>query len=79
MKQVNIKSERVAELLEQVIARTSESEANAVANAFERRSLNMDAAAKIEDTLIWLKAKVWSKLDEVGAPSKAEQEELLGF
>ena len=82
MKQVNIKSERVAELLEQVIAQTGETKVDAVANALESRLLSLRADANAQRTLDWLKTMVWSKLDTEDkgrAPSKEEQEELLGF
>lgn len=82
MKQTSIKSDRVAELLERITARTGETKVEAVTRALEERSeaLRGDADSA-ERTLQWLRAAVWSDLpeDRRHAPTKEEQEELLGF
>ena len=81
MKQVNIKSDHVADLLEQVISQTGESKVDAVTKALEARLRNLNASSNAQRTLSWLNTSVWSELgaDRGKAPSKQEQEELLGF
>lgn len=81
MKRTSLKSDRVAELLEHLTAITGESKVAAVAAALELRlqALTNDSA---QDPLQWLEQRVWRELPEGSrgqAPSKQEQEELLGF
>ena len=79
MKQINLKSDRVAALLEQVTERTGETKVDAVAEALEGRLQELEAADRGTRTLEWLRAAVWSRSEEEKAPSKKEQEDLLGF
>jgi hypothetical protein len=82
MKQVNLKSERVADLLEQTIALTGESKVDAVAEALKLRLSTLARNNAYKNTLEWLEQEVWAHLPEpyLGqAPSKEEQEKLLGF
>ena len=82
MRQVNLKSERVATLLEQITEQTGESKVDAVAKALEGRLQELAAGDRAARTLEWLQTAVWSNLPEVQrghAPSKEEQEDLLGF
>ena len=82
MKQVNLKSDRVAQLLEQVTSQTGESNVDAVTKALEARLKELEAGNRTARTLAWLEASVWPSLpDDVRgkAPSKEEQEEMLGF
>ena len=82
MKQVNLKSERVAALLEQVTQQTGETKVDAVAKALEERLRKLGEVDHAALTLAWLEATVWPNLPQTQrghAPSKQEQEELLGF
>jgi antitoxin VapB len=82
MKQVNLKSDRVAALLEQITERTGETKIDAVTKALEERLQELETKNRASRTLTWLKATVWSNPPEGERgkmPSKEEQEELLGF
>lgn len=82
MKQTNVKSDRVALLLEEVMHRTGESKVTAVQNALELRLKQLDAAQYSDELLGWLESSVWSRLpaEERGrAMSKAEEESILGY
>jgi antitoxin VapB len=82
MRQTSIKSERVAELIERIATRTGESKVEAVTIALERRLKELEGGGRGDRTLDWLKGEVWPELPEGvrgKAPSKEEQEELLGF
>ena len=82
MKQVKLKSDRVASLLEQLTQQTGEIKVDAVSRALEERLQELEAKDRATRTLDWLKTTVWPNLPEVQrghAPSKEEQEELLGF
>jgi antitoxin VapB len=82
MKQTSIKSDRVADLLEKIVNYTGESKVDAVTVALERRLKDLERRNRAERTLAWLEASVWPSLPEESkgkAPSKEEQEELLGF
>jgi antitoxin VapB len=82
MRQTSIKSDRVAELVERVARRTGQSKVEAVTEALERRLKELEGGARAERTLDWLRSSVWPELPEGTsgkAPSKVEQEELLGF
>ncbi len=82
MKQTSIKSDRVAELLEDILERTGESKVKAVTVALERRLEELKTHNRAERTLNWLETHVWPQLTpEIRgrAPTKQEQEELLGF
>lgn len=82
MKQVNLKSDRVAVLLEQITRRTGETKVDAVTKALEERLQELEVKDRTARTLTWLRTTVWPNLPEMQrgrAPSKEEQEELLGF
>ena len=82
MRQINLKSDRVAALLEQITQRTGETKVEAVTKALEERLGELKAKDRAARTLIWLRTSVWPKLPETQrgqGPSKEEQEELLGF
>ncbi len=82
MRQVNLKSNRVALLLEQITQRTGETNVDAVTRALEERLRELEAKDRTARTLTWLRTTVWPNLPETQhgqAPSKEEQEELLGF
>lgn len=82
MRQINLKSDRVAVLLEQITQRTGETNVDAVTRALEERLQELNAKDRTVRTLTWLKTTVWPTLPETQhgrVPSKEEQEELLGF
>lgn len=82
MKQINLKSDRLAELLERIVAHTGETKVDAVTQALEERLRALEAEERAAATLEWLRTSVWPRLPEGvrgRAPSKEEQEELLGF
>ena len=81
MRQTSIKSNRVAELLEEVTARTGESKVEAVTRSLEERLGRLEPHTKSRLTLDWLRTSVWPDLGEYQGlvPSEEEQEELLGF
>ncbi|CAN5573115.1 hypothetical protein BH24DEI1_BH24DEI1_00180 [soil metagenome] len=82
MKQTSIKSDRVTDLLEQITQRTGETKVKVVTRALEERLQQLEARDRAARTLAWLKASVWPDLPEKQrghAPSKEEQEDLLGF
>ena len=82
MRQINLKSDRVATLLEQITQRTGETKVDVVARALEERLQELEAKDRGARTLTWLKTAVWPNLPQTErgeAPSKEAQEELLGF
>ena len=82
MRQINLKSDRVATLLEQITQRTGETKVDAVTRALEERLQDLEATDRAARTLAWLQTTVWPTLPETQrgkAPSKEEQEDLLGF
>ncbi len=82
MRQINLKSECVAVLLEQITQRTGETKVDAVTRALEERLQELNAKDRAVRTLTWLRTTVWPNLPKTQqgrAPSKEEQEELLGF
>ena len=82
MKQINLKSDRVASLLEQLTRQTGETKVDAVSRALEERLQELKAKDRSERTLTWLETAVWPNFTEAQrghAPTKEEQEELLGF
>ena len=82
MKQINLKSDRVAALLEQLTRRTGETKVEAVTKALEERLRELEAKDRAARTLVWLRTVVWPDLPKTQhgrGSSKKEQEELLGF
>lgn len=54
MRQINLKSERVAVLLEQITQRTGETNVDAVTRALEKRLQELNAKDRTARTLTWL-------------------------
>lgn len=82
MRQTSVRSDRVAELLDALVRRTGEARVEALERALEARLRHVEAADRATATLAWLERDVWSRLPEGArgkAPTKEEQEELLGF
>jgi antitoxin VapB len=82
MRQTSIKSDRVAELIERISSKTGESKVEAVTAALERRLKEIEGDARAERALDWLRSAVWPRNPDRfrgKAPSKQEQEDLLGF
>ncbi len=82
MKQTSLKSDRVAQLLDEITERTHETRVEAVTAALERRLDALQRSDRAERALAWLEHAVWSRLPAGArgkAPSDEEQEELLGF
>ena len=82
MRQTSIRSNEVASLLDEIVERTGESKVDAVKRALERRLGELQARESADRTLVWLRTAVWPRVpDDVRgrAPSKEEQEELLGY
>lgn len=82
MKQVNLKSDRVATLVDRLVTITGESKVDAVARALELRLTTLSTDTKASRVLAWLETQVWPNLPEGvrgRSPSKEEQEDLLGF
>ena len=77
MQQINLKSDKVATLIEKITAQTGESKIEAITKALEKRLQELKAKNNAERTLTWLKTSVWTNKDD--APTKEEQEKLLGF
>lgn len=81
MRQTSFKSDRVADLIDKITDATGESRVEAVSKALEERLDSLQRGNRSRRTLDWLEAVVWPHLgeDDGRAPSKAEQEEMLGF
>ena len=79
MQQINLKSDKVVALIEQITAQTGESKVEAVTKALELRLQNLEAKSNAESTLMWLENSIWAKGKQDKTPTKAEQETLLGF
>lgn len=82
MRQTSIKSDRVAELLDELVAATGESKVEAVEKALEDRLRSQRRDSETERLVVWLENSVWSKLPagvRGAAPSREEQDELLGY
>lgn len=82
MRQTSIKSDEVAALLDELVERTGETRVQAVARALEERLSRQEADQDVERAVAWLQHSVWNRLPpgvRGAAPSKEEQEELLGY
>ncbi len=81
MRQTSFKSERVADLIDKITEVTGESRVEAVTHALEQRLVLLKRRNRAKRTLDWLEAAVWSQLgaNDGKAPSKSDQEEMLGF
>ncbi len=82
MRQTSVRSDRVAELLDALVRRTGEARVDAVERALEGRLRHLEADDRAAATVSWLEHDVWSRLPpgvRGHAPTKDEQEALLGF
>ena len=81
MKRISIKNERAAGLLEQVVHITKESKTDALTHALTLY-LNLEASKRADAAIAFVRKKIHPNLEagQLGrAPSKKEQEELLGM
>jgi len=62
MRQTNVKSDRVAALLDELIARTGETKVAALERALGERLRRLDRADRLEQALGWLERDVWRHL-----------------
>lgn len=82
MKQISIKNERAADLLERVIHITDESKTDAVTRALALYLKSLEASKRADAAIAYVKERIHPNLEpgQLGrAPSKKEQEELLGM
>ena len=81
MKQINIKNDVAAELLERAVKLTRQGKTETVTRALELylKSLEADARADAAIRLVEERLHPLIESDLGEAPSKAEQEALLGF
>ncbi len=82
MKQISIKNERAADLLERVVLVTNESKTDAVTHALELYLKSLEASKRADAAIAFVREKIHPNLEpgQLGrAPSKKEQEELLGM
>lgn len=82
MKQISIKNEKAVSLLEQVVQETHESKTDAVTHALELYLKSLSANKRADAAIAFVRDKLHPQLKpgQLGrAPSKAEQEELLGM
>ena len=81
MKRISIKNKRAAELLEQIVDITKESKTDAVTHALTVY-LKLEASKRADAATKFVREKIHPNLEpgQLGhAPSKKEQEELLGM
>jgi hypothetical protein len=62
MRQTNVKSDRVAALLDELTARTGETKVGALERALGDRLQRLDRAGRLEQALAWLERDVWRHL-----------------
>jgi hypothetical protein len=82
MRQTSIRSDEVANLIDEIVERTGESKVDAVRHALEMRVEELQSRETADRALGWLRSAVWPRLPEDvrgRAPNKEEQEELLGY
>jgi hypothetical protein len=82
MRQTNVKSDRVAELLDRLTDATGESRVEALEHALAERLAQVRRHDRSERVRAWLEQEVWPALPEQErgrAPSREEQDELLGM
>ena len=82
MKQISIKNERAADLLERVIHITDESKTDAVTRALALYLKSLEASKRADAAIAYVREKIHPKIEtsHLGrVPSKEEQEELLGI
>ena len=82
MRQVNIKNDHAAELLDRVAETTGQGKTEAVISALELYLKSLDASRRAEAAITLVRERLHPAIDSehLGkAPSKQEQEELLGM
>ncbi len=62
MRQTNVKSDRVAALLDELTARTGETKVTALERALDERLRRLGRADRLEQALGWLERDVWRHL-----------------
>lgn len=62
MRQTNVKSDRVAALLDELTARTGETKVAAMERALDERLRRLGRADRLEQALAWLERDVWRHL-----------------
>ena len=62
MRQTNVKSDRVAALLDELTARTGESKVAALERALDERLRRLGREDRLEQALGWLERDVWRHL-----------------
>lgn len=80
MKQINVKNDRAARLLEEVIAVTGEGKTEAVIRALELYKKSLGASRRAEAAIRFARERIHPTIpaEQLGrAPSKREREELL--
>lgn len=80
MRQTNVKSDRVARLLDEITRATGETRVEALERALEARLGHVTRSDRAARLRTWLEAEVWPHLppDVRGhAPDPAEQDDLL--
>lgn len=82
MRQINIKNDTAAELLDDVLKVTGQGKTEAVITALELYLKSLEASKRAEAAIALVNQRLHPVIDPEylgGAPSKAEQEELLGM
>lgn len=82
MRQTSIRSDEVAELLDEIVEKTGESKVDAMRHALEMRAEELRTRETSDRALAWLRSAVWPRLPDGvrgRAPTKEEQEDLLGY
>jgi antitoxin VapB len=82
MRQTSIRSDEVANLLDEIVEKTGESKVDAVRRALEMRAEELRNRETSDRALAWLRSAVWPRLPDGvrgRAPTKEEQEDLLGY
>lgn len=80
MRQTNVKSDRVATLLDRLTDATGESRVEALERALEERLVHVRRRDRTARLRTWLETEVWPALPEGArgrAPDETEQDELL--
>ncbi len=82
MRQINIKNSAAADLLDRVVAATGQGKTDAVIHALELYLKSLDASKRAEAAIALVRERLHPTIEpeHLGkAPSKSEQEELLGM
>ena len=82
MRQINIKNDAAADLLDRVVAATGQGKTDAVIHALELYLKSLDASRRAEAAIALVRERLHPTIDPESlgkAPGKREQEELLGM